>query len=204
MVNNLLRAAIRPASKRVGPRLQKIDATLLSEKKSSWLLHGMPNRKLSGFRPTFGANPGGAGREYGSAASNPPIVIDTSIKSPTVKSNQRDAIDRSARWGQTFHAKKAACRLVAHNITKRGWDAAGPCRIGRDCKADQTRRNHNRRPRARAPGNHRRIERITRRSVSLANANQSGGELIEVGLADEDSAGLHETIHYSRRLSGNK
>ena len=57
-----------------------------------------------------------------------------------------------------------------------------------------------RRARTRAARNERRIERVARHAVGRAHADQAGGELVEVGLADDDGAGLDQALHDLGRL----
>ena len=62
--------------------------------------------------------------------------------------------------------------------------------VGAERERNEAGADRDRRTRARAARNERRIEQVARRAVGRAHADQSGGELIEIGLADDDGAGL--------------
>jgi len=46
------------------------------------------------------------------------------------------------------------------------------------------------------------IEGVRHRTVGRARADQAGGELVEVGLADDDGAGIDQALHHRRVGSG--
>jgi len=69
-------------------------------------------------------------------------------------------------------------------------------------KAHLARRDRDRRARARAAGNIVGIEWIARHAVGRAHPDQAGGELVEVGLADHDGAGLDQAPHHLGRELG--
>ena len=73
-----------------------------------------------------------------------------------------------------------------------GGHAAGAGGVGAERQRHQTRGDRNRRARARSARDQRRIERIARHAIGRAHADQAGGELVEVGLADDDGAGAFE------------
>ena len=50
-------------------------------------------------------------------------------------------------------------------------------------------------PELEPPGTKAGVERIARHAVGRAHADQAGRELVEIGLADDDGAGIDQALH---------
>ncbi len=70
-----------------------------------------------------------------------------------------------------------------------------PRRVGSQREAHESRRDRDCRSRTRAARHERRIERIARHAIRRAHTDESGRELIEVRLADDDGAGGDQPLH---------
>ena len=143
--------------------------------------------------------PSAIGRENGSASSWPAI---TAIGPPGVvhrAGEHRDAVERAAGRHHAPGRHRADRRLQADDVVE-ARPARGPsprCR----CRA--------RTPPARAPppppspeldppGTMLGIDGVARHRIGRAHADQAGGELVEVGLADQQRAGGEQPLHHVR------
>ncbi len=71
----------------------------------------------------------------------------------------------------------------------------GPRRIGAERERHQSRRDHHRRAGARSAGNIIGVERARRNAIGRARAVQSGRELIEIGLTDQNGTRGFQQVH---------
>src|SRR5207244_3903669 len=79
----------------------------------------------------------------------------------------------------------------------------GAGRIGAEAEGEEAEGHGNRRTGARSAGHNCRIEGVPRHRIGRAHANEPGRKLVEVGFADDDGAGSHETRNRGRsRLRG--
>ena len=84
---------------------------------------------------------------------------------------------------------QAEARLQADDVVEPGRHAAGAGGVGAERERHEAGGHRDRRAGARAAGDERRVERIARHAIGRAHADQAGGELVEIGLADDDGAG---------------
>ena len=85
--------------------------------------------------------------------------------------------------------------LQADDIVEAGRHAAGTGGVGAERQRHQSCRDRDRRTGARTAGNQFVIERVARHAIRRTHADQPGGELIEIGLADDDGAGGAQARH---------
>ena len=101
----------------------------------------------------------------------------------------RDAIERAAGRHDSRGGDKAEARLEADDVAQPRRHAAGAGGVGAERERHEAGGDRDRRARARSAGNQRRIEQVARNAVGRAHADEAGGELVEIGLADDDGAG---------------
>ena len=101
----------------------------------------------------------------------------------------RDAIDRAAGRHQAGIGQPALGRLEPDDIVETRRYAARACGVGTEGEGRQTTGDHAGRTGAGTAADVIRVEAVRHRAVRRAGADQAGGELVEVGLADEDGAG---------------
>ena len=70
--------------------------------------------------------------------------------------------------------------------------------VGTECEGHETGADGDCRAAARAAGNERGVEQVAGYAVRRSYADQSGRELVEIGLADDDRAGAPQPRHASR------
>ena len=114
----------------------------------------------------------------------------------------RNTVERAARGNDAAGAKYAASRLQADQIVESCGNAPRSRCIGAERKRDQIPGDGYRRTRAGTAGNVALVEDARTGPVRGAHTHQSGGELVHVGLADEDRAGLLEPGHRGGRRHG--
>ncbi len=107
----------------------------------------------------------------------------------------RHRVERTARRHDAARRQRAAAGLVADQVVERGGHAAGAGGVGAEREARQPERDRDRRSGARAARNERGVEGVAARAVGRAGAVQARGELVEVGLADRDRAGVDQPLH---------
>ena len=83
-------------------------------------------------------------------------------------------------------------------LPKRRRDAAGAGGVGAKRKADDAGRDRAGGTRGRAARHVTGIEDIARHAIRTARADQSGGELVEIGLADQQRAFVQQALHRGR------
>ena len=128
----------------------------------------------------------------GSSASNPRAAFHTVCASSQVHDEDRDAIERPARRNHALRAQDAARGFQADQPIERGGHAARPRGVGAEREAGEARSDGDRRSGTGSARNIARVEDAGARAVRRARAHQAGGELIHVGLADRDRAGIHQ------------
>ena len=101
----------------------------------------------------------------------------------------RDAIERAAGRHHAGGGDEAEARLEADDVAEPRRHAAGAGGVGAERERHEAGGDRDRRARARSAGNQRRIEQVARNAVGRAHADEAGGELVEIGLADDDGAG---------------
>ena len=83
-------------------------------------------------------------------------------------------------------------------LLKPGRHAAGAGGVGAERQRHQPGGDRHRRARARSAGDQIGVERVLRHAIGRAHADQAGGELVEIGLADDDGAGRAQPRHRGR------
>ena len=142
--------------------------------------------------------PAGRLRVYGSAMSGPghrgegrPGVVDG-------EREHRDAVERAAGRHRAGGRDHAEARLQADDIAEAGRHAARARRVGAERERHQPGRDRDARARAGPAGNELWVERIARHPIGRAHADETGRELVEIGLADRDRAGGAQPLHAGR------
>ena len=107
----------------------------------------------------------------------------------------RDAVERTARRHHAPGRDHAEARFQPDDVVERRGDTPRSGGVGAECQRHQSRRDRHGRAGARPAGNELRIERIARHAVRRAHADQPGRELIQIGLADDDRAGMTQAAH---------
>jgi hypothetical protein len=102
---------------------------------------------------------------------------------------QRDAVERAAGGHDARGRNQPEARLEADDVAQPRRHAAGAGGVAAERERHQAGRHRDRRARARAARDERRIEQVARDAVGRAHADEAGRELVEVGLADDDGAG---------------
>ena len=108
-------------------------------------------------------------------------------------SEDRDGVEGAASRQHASARHGAERGLEADNVVEPGWNAARAGRVGADREGDQSVRHRDRRAAAGAARHVRRIESVARRRVGRSHADEAGGELVEVGLADKDGTRFEKT-----------
>ena len=116
--------------------------------------------------------------------------------------HQADAVQRPAGGDESDRADQTARRLVAGDAVERRRDPAGSCGVGGDGERDLTEGDGEGGPRAGAPGDQVVVVHAVRDAVRTAGAVEAGGELVEVGLADQDRAGVEQADDDRRGRGG--
>ena len=106
-----------------------------------------------------------------------------------------DAVERAAGGDKSPGAEQAAGGLEADEIVERGGDAAGAGGVGAECETDQAGGDGDGRAGAGSARDVARVEDAGTGAVGGARAHQAGGELVEIGFADGDGAGVHQGLH---------
>ena len=101
----------------------------------------------------------------------------------------RHAIERPAGRHHATCRNQPEARLQPDDIVEHCRHASGPGGIGAERDRHDAGRDRDRRARTRSARNKIGAQRITRNRIGRAHANQAGGELIEIGLADDNGAG---------------
>ena len=102
---------------------------------------------------------------------------------------ERHAIERPACRHHAGGGDQSKTRLEPDDIVERRRNAPGARSVGAQAEAREPDRHRDRRTGARAAGHVVRVEAVARHAVRRAHADQAGGELIEIGLADQNRAG---------------
>ena len=112
----------------------------------------------------------------------------------------RDAVEAAAGRHHAAGGDGTQRRLEADDVVEPGRDPAGPGRVGAERETDQAAGDRHGRARRGATGHDGRIEGLVRRRIGRAHAHEPGGELVEIGLADQDRTGGQQAGHRGRRL----
>ena len=107
----------------------------------------------------------------------------------------RHAIERAARRHHAPRADHATGRFQTDNVVKPRRHAARTRGVGTERNTRQAQSHCHRRTGTRSTGNVIGVKRIAARAVRRTRAHQPGGELIEIGFADEHRAGVEQTLH---------
>ena len=110
----------------------------------------------------------------------------------------RDAVERAAGRHHASGRDHAEARLQSDDVVEHRRHAARARRVGAERERHEPSGNRDRRTRARSARNETRIERIARHAIRRAHADESRGELVEIGLADDDRAGRAQPRHRGR------
>ena len=105
-----------------------------------------------------------------------------------VERENRDRIERAAGGNDARGRQRPERRLQADDAVERRGNAPRARGVGAERERDEPRADRGRRARARSAGNEIGPQRVARNAIGRAHADEAGGELIEVGLADDDGA----------------
>ena len=114
----------------------------------------------------------------------------------------RNAVQRPARRHQTGVGDQPEARLQPDDVVEHRRHAARTCGVGAECERHQAGGNRDRRSRTRPARNQIGADRIDGDAVGRADADQTGRELVEIGLADDDGAGRAQFCDRRRILRG--
>ena len=114
----------------------------------------------------------------------------------------RYAIQRPARRHHACGGDEPEARLAPDDVVAQRRHAAGAGRIGAERRRHQAGCDRNGGTGARSARNELSVERIAWHPIGRAHADETGRELIEVGLADDDGAGLAQARHAGRVHGG--
>ena len=124
---------------------------------------------------------------------------------PTVLHRMRHhghAVEAAAGRQHAVGADQSRRWLDADQIARAGRHPTGSCGIGPECEGHLPACHHHSRAGARAAAHVVGIERIAYRAVGRAGTNQAGGELVEIGLSDQDRAGRKQALDHRRGFFG--
>ncbi|KAG1448494.1 hypothetical protein G6F57_016835 [Rhizopus arrhizus] len=113
----------------------------------------------------------------------------------------RHAIQRAAGGHHARRAEPALGRLQADAVVAPRRHAARPRSIGSPRERRQAARHHRRRPGAGSAADVVRVEGIGHGAVRRTRAHKACGELVQVGLADQDGSGGPQALHHRRVLA---
>ncbi len=98
--------------------------------------------------------------------------------------------------------RAAERRFVADEIVEGRGHAAGAGGVGAQRETREAQRHGHGRAARRTAADVLGIECVPAGAVRRARAHEAGGELIEVGLAERDGAGVDQRLHHRRRVRG--
>ena len=104
----------------------------------------------------------------------------------------RDGVECAAGGYHAARAQASARGFQADEVVESGRNTAGAGRVAAECKTHQAQRHGNRGTGAGSAADVRRVEAVAADAIRGAGTDQAGGELIQVGLADRDCAGIHQ------------
>ena len=193
---------------------------------------GIQRNQLGNFRQLFQvALPGGGGalvaepgRVLGNAQARPlrqgggqrlrrrarvavQLVVDTEqVVDPLrvfhAQREHADAVQGAAGGHHATGAHAALGGLEAHGVGERRRHPAGAGGVGAQRERHQAQGDHRRRAGAGTAGDIVRVKGVGHFAVGRAHAHQAGGQLIQVGLADQDGAGVEQRLHRRRGFLG--
>src|SRR4051812_33751478 len=104
-------------------------------------------------------------------------------------------IERRRKRDHAIRRNFAVRWLEPDDSACRGGNANRAARVGADRRLSHLRRDRRRRSSARAPGGTREVTRIAYGSVRRIFTRRAEGELVKVGLSDEDRAGVAQALN---------
>ena len=116
-----------------------------------------------------------------------------------VEREDGDRVEGAARRHDAGSGERAERGLQSDDAVQRRRHASRPRRVGSERKGDDPGGDRNRRARARAAGDEVRAERVAGDAIGRTDADEARGELVEIGLADDDRAGLLQPLDDERR-----
>ena len=147
---------------------------------------GMPMTQRGGTAPrrpsAIGAREGIVLVLAGDHLVHGPGVVDGAGK-------DRDAVERAAGRHHALGRHRSHRRLEADDVVQARRHAARARRVGAERERHQAQRHGDGRARARSARHDGGIEGVPRHRIGRAHADEAGGELVEVGLADQQRAG---------------
>ena len=114
----------------------------------------------------------------------------------------RHGVQRSAGGHHAAHAQTTERGLVADEIVECGGHAARARGVGAQRETREPERHGHGGTARGAAADVRGIERVAADPVGRARAHEPGGELIEIGLAERDGAGVDQRLHHGSGFGG--
>jgi hypothetical protein len=116
-----------------------------------------------------------------------------------IRREDRDAVQGTAGRHHPDRAEQAPGRFDADDAVERGRHPAGSGGVGAEREVDKPGGDRDRRAGTRAAGDQAATEDALRGPVRRAGAGEAGGELVQVGLADQRGARVEQAAHHRRR-----
>ena len=141
-------------------------------------------------------------RSFGVVARDQPQHVHAVIDG---EGEHRDGLERLGR-AATDHrrvADETRSRLDADHVVEGRRHAPRTGRIVAERKRHEPGAHRHARAGARPPRHERRIEGVARHAVGRAHADQADGQLVHVGLADDDGARIEQALHGRPGARGN-
>ncbi len=110
----------------------------------------------------------------------------------------RDHVERATGRDDAGGRDAPQAGLQPDQVVERSRHATRTCRVGAEGKARETQCHRNGRPRRRAAGHEGRIDRVSAGPVGRTHADQTGRELVEVGLAHRDRTRVDQPLDHRR------
>ncbi len=107
-----------------------------------------------------------------------------------VQGKDADTVQCSTGWHHTFGAGGTAGGFQAHGVGKGGGNSSGASGVGTQGEGHQPQADTHRRAGTGAAAEVVRVERVGHLTIGGAGADQAGGELIQIGFAHQNRAGL--------------
>ena len=165
------------------PRRRRSDASPGSARRSTGAAASRP-----GARPRPAREYGSCGVVAGRRAEDRMGILDR-------QREDRDGVERPARRHHALRRQRPERRLQPHDVVQRRRHPPRPGGVGAEREGDEAARHRHRRARGRAARHDRRVERVPRRRIGRAHPDETGRELVEVGLADRQRPGGAQPRH---------
>ena len=140
---------------------------------------------------------------------NPPGISLAGIEAgrhreglPGVLHRQREdrhRVERAAGRHHSARRDRSERRLQPDDVVQRRRHSPRPRRVGPEGEGHEPPRHRHRRPGGRPTRHDQGVQRIQRRRMRRPHTDESGGELVEVGLADRDCASRPAAVRPKRR-----